>query len=99
MGGPVGGTRPNNPVMAVDFEKQDDESPINIDQFVRCFDAIPDAGATCSIEILSDIPVDSDPNKIFSFDSRSPGHTFLNIRKSNGSQSASQNIGFYPKSG
>lgn len=89
----------NDPVIHVDMEMQDEDPPIDIEKFINCFNAIPDAGANCSIEILADIPVDSDPNKIFNFTSRSPGHTFLNIRKSNGSQSVSQNIGFYPKLG
>jgi hypothetical protein len=88
-----------DPVMLVDMETQDENAPIDIEKFINCFNAIPDAGATCSIEILADIPVDTDPNKIFNFTSRSPGHTFLNIRKSNGTQSVSQNIGFYPKLG
>jgi hypothetical protein len=83
----------------VDIETQDVNAPIDVQKFINCFNAIPDAGSTCSIEIMADIPVDSDPNKIFNFDSKSPGHTFLNIKKSNGSQSVSQNIGFYPASG
>lgn len=88
-----------DPVILVDVEMQDEFEPIDLEKFVKCFAAIPDAGATCSIEIFADIPVDSDPNKIFNYTSRSPGHTFLNIRKSNGTQSVSQNIGFYPKAG
>lgn len=100
-----GGTPPNkigtndDPVIFVDKEMQDENAPIDIEKFINCFTAIPDAGSTCSIEIYADIPVDSDPNKIFNFGTNSPGHTFLNIRKKNGSQSVSQNIGFYPKTG
>ena len=89
----------NDPVMLVDMENQDKFEPIDVEKFINCFNAIPDAGATCSIEIMADIPVDSDPNKIFNFGSNSPGHTFLNLRKSNGDKSVSQNIGFYPRSG
>jgi hypothetical protein len=99
-GGNGGGGGPtNDETILVDFENQDENTEIDIQKFINCFNAIPDAGATCSIEILADIPVDSDPNKIFNFDKNSPGHTFLNIRKGNGTQSVSQNIGFYPKSG
>lgn len=94
-----GGGSNDDPVILVDIETQDVNSPIDVQKFINCFNAIPDGGSTCSIEIMADIPVDSDPNKIFNFDSKSPGHTFLNIRKSNGSQSVSQNIGFYPASG
>lgn len=98
-GGGSSGGGSADPVILVDREMQDVNEPIDIEKFINCFNAIPDAGATCSIEILADIPVDNDPNKIFNFTSRSPGHTFLNIRKSNGSQSVSQNIGFYPQIG
>ena len=89
----------NDPVILIDEENQDDKTAIDIEKFINCFNAIPDAGATCTIEIMADIPVDSDPNKIFDFSSKSPGHSFLNIRKKNGTQSVSQNIGFYPKNG
>jgi hypothetical protein len=56
-------------------------------------------GSQCSVEILTDIPVDTDPNRFFNVSNGSPGHTFLQIRKSNGAQSVSQNIGFYPNQG
>lgn len=95
---PEGGLS-TDPVVLVDVERQDQNSPIDIEKFINCFNAIPDAGAACSIEIFADIPVDNDPNKIFNFGSNSPGHTFLNISKKNASQSVSQNIGFYPKAG
>lgn len=35
---------------------------------------------------------------VFNWQTGFPGHVFLNIRKSNGMESASQNIGFYPAS-
>ena len=43
--------------------------------------------------------MDSDPNKIFDFSNGSPGHTFIQVKKTNGGQSVVQNIGFYPKTG
>jgi len=82
----------------VDFESVEDKAAIDIEKYIKCFSAVPDAGATCSIEIFTDIPVDDDPNKFFDWDSQSPGHTYIQIKKSNGAQSAMQNIGFYPKS-
>jgi len=100
-GGPTGGGGgiSQEPPIMIDLEVQDENPTIDLQKFINCFNAIPDAGATCSIEIFADIPVDTDPNKLFDFTSGSPGHTFVNIRKSNGSQSVSQNIGFYPKTG
>jgi hypothetical protein len=83
----------------IDFEHGENNDAIKVEDYLKCFATIPDAGATCSIEILSDIPVDNDPNKFFNWNTGSPGHTFLQIRKSNGSQIVSQNIGFYPEQG
>ncbi|MGI8600107.1 MAG: hypothetical protein ACR2KB_12715 [Chitinophagaceae bacterium] len=97
-GGGGGGGVYTNPPILIDFEWHDQRAAIDLQQFVNCFNAIPDAGATCSIEIFADIPVDSDPMKIFNMGSGSPGHTFLQIKKSNGGQSVIQNIGFYPQS-
>jgi hypothetical protein len=64
------------------------------------FNGIADAGAICSVELLTDIPVDNDPSKLFNWNTESPGHTFLQLKKSNadGTQVIVQNIGFYPKS-
>lgn len=88
-----------SPVIRVDIETQDDNSPIDVKKFINCFNAVPDAGSKCSIEIFADIPVDKDPNKFFDFSTMSPGHTFICITKSNGTKYVTQNIGFYPKSG
>ncbi len=80
----------------IDFEFVENLSSIDITKYVKCFSNIPDDGSTCSIEILVDIPVDDDSNSLFDYEQGSPGHTFLQITKSNGSQSVTQNIGFYP---
>jgi hypothetical protein len=98
-GGGNGDGPANDNTILVDFETYDENPEIDIEKYINCFSNIPDAGATCSIELFTDIPVDSDPNKIFDIGTRSPGHTFIQIKKSNGNQSAIQNIGFYPKSG
>lgn len=86
-------------MILVDIERQDQLPAIDIEKYMRCFSTIPDEGSVCSIEIFADIPVDTDPNKIFDFNSGSPGHTFIQIKKANGDKSAIQNIGFYPKLG
>ena len=96
-GGSYGGGVTYSAPIVVDFEKQQSKAGIDLKSFLSCFDKIADAGANCTIEILSDIPVDGDPNKLFNFDSESPGHVFLQLRKSNSIQSVVQNIGFYPE--
>lgn len=81
--------------MTVDFEGNN-LIKIDLDSYLKCFDKIPDAGAVCSIELLTDLPVDNEPLGGFNTRTGSPGHTFLQIRKQNGDQSILQNIGFYP---
>jgi hypothetical protein len=83
----------------IDFEPVENLSPIDVTKYVKCFSNVPDNGAKCSIEILVDIPVDNDPNKLLNWQTRSPGHTFLQLKKMNGGQAMMQNIGFYPESG
>ncbi|TDH28082.1 hypothetical protein EXU57_06375 [Segetibacter sp. 3557_3] len=65
-------------------------------QLATSYSTIPDAGATCSIEILTDIPVDSNPFIYFNWREGSAGHAFVQVKKSNGLQSVQQTIGFYP---
>lgn len=88
-----------NELLFLDVEFVENLSPIDITKFLKCFSNIPDEGSTCSIEIFSDIPVDKDPNKLLNWQTQSPGHTFLQIKKTNGNQSVMQNIGFYPMTG
>lgn len=87
------------PLIQIDFERDDRNPAIDVMQYLKCFSQIPDAGATCSIELMADIPVDSDPNKLLNWQTGSPGHVFLQISKTNGSRNVTQNIGFYPKDG
>jgi len=104
-GGSTGGTTTNPPppppgtMIEVNVEMQDENPAIEIAKYLACFTAIPDAGSTCSIEIFTDIPVNGDPNQFFNWQTQSPGHTFIQLKKENGSQSATQNIGFYPANG
>jgi hypothetical protein len=83
----------------IDFETGQENPAIDVNQYIKCFSSIPDAGATCTLKILTDIPVDKDPNVFFDWGNGSPGHTFLQFTKTNGSISVQQNIGFYPDQG
>jgi hypothetical protein len=93
-----GGPQIDAPIL-IDLEPDDEKAGIDLQKYINCFTSIPDAGSTCSIEISSDIPVDNDPNKFYDFSTGSPGHVFITVMKSNGSQHATLNIGFYPQSG
>jgi len=83
----------------IDYEPAETLPAIEIKKYLKCFSNIPDAGAVCSIKILTDIPVDKDPGAFFDWENGSPGHTFLQIKKINGNQLVQQNIGFYPVTG
>lgn len=83
----------------IDYEPVENLTAINMGQYLKCFSNVPDAGATCTIKIMTDIPVDSNPNEFFDWSLGSPGHTFLQLTKTNGSQTVQQNIGFYPITG
>ena len=99
-GGGGGSPAPNNeePIL-IDYEPVENLAAIEIQKYLNCFSSVPDAGSTCTIKILTDIPVDKDPNAFFDWPNGSPGHTFLQITKVNGNQSVQQNIGFYPIKG
>jgi hypothetical protein len=86
-------------VINIDFEAAQAKAAIDIEKYVKCFSNVPDAGAICSIEIFTDIPVDAHPEDFFDWRTGSPGHTFLRIQKTNGSNSVVQFLGFYPVSG
>jgi hypothetical protein len=106
-GGSYGGTADGSyggsvdQTMLVDVDTYVDHPAIDVGQYLKCFDGIADAGAICEVGIYSDIPVDSDPNKIFDFNTGTPGHTFIQIKKTSadGTRTVAQNIGFYPESG
>ena len=83
----------------IDYEPAKTLPAIDIKKFLKCFSSLPDAGAICSIKILTDIPVDKDPGAFFDWENGSPGHTFLQIKKISGNQVVQQNIGFYPVTG
>ncbi len=107
-GGTIGGGSGHLPytiideeVLVVDYEQQYDDPAIDLQKFINCFNAIPNAGATCKITILADVPVNSDPTKIMDWENGSPGHTFIRVEKDGAGSNdfAVQHIGFYPKSG
>ncbi len=99
-GGGGGGITPvEQQSIWIDYEPAEDLTPIDLKKYLQCFSNIPDAGSNCTIKILTDIPVDNDPNAFFAWGNRSPGHTFIQISKTNGTQSVQQNIGFYPMQG
>lgn len=69
---------------------------IRVQNLIKCFTNVPSNGATYSITICTDIPVNSNPNEIMSI-TGNPGHAFVILNKSGGGQSATRAFGFYPE--
>lgn len=69
---------------------------VDIERMISCFNAVPDQGADCSITIYSDLPVNERPDYLVNYKQRYAGHCFLRLRKSNQGKTVTQNIGFYP---
>ncbi len=88
----------NDNTINIEVESNDEE-PIKVEDYVKCFSTVPDANATYKITLLSDIPVNGDPSKIFDWSTNSPGHSFIELNKSGSGQSIQQNFGFYPETG
>lgn len=74
----------------------DNQPQVSLQSLFNCFSQIPDAGATYSVKLSVDLPVNGVWNAPFNLTQKSPGHTFLTLTKTNGSQTISQSVGFYP---
>lgn len=94
-GGGGGGSAPP-PAITIDIEAPENKEKIDPKKYTDCFGTIPDNGATCSITISADLPVDGHPETFFNWTDRSPGHAFIELNKSTPYGSVSQDIGFYP---
>ncbi|MES2328765.1 MAG: hypothetical protein V4539_04120 [Bacteroidota bacterium] len=93
-GGSSGGG--SGDVTTIDREYPENKTAIDPKKFMDCFGTIPDAGATCSITIATDLPVDGHPETFFNWNEQSPGHSFIELNKSTPYGGVSQDIGFYP---
>ena len=85
------------PAMQPELDYTDNLKVVNVKNVFNCFDLVPDAGATYSIKLCVDVPVNSHPEAMFTLSPNvSPGHTFLVMTKTNGNNSVTQAFGFYP---
>jgi hypothetical protein len=101
-----GGTVYDNPPPAVitwELDESDKKPAIDIEKYLKCFDNIPDAGATYQVKVYVDIPVNQTPDVLIGTSQSTgefgPGHVFMKLTKFNGSQTVSQVFGFYPANG
>ncbi len=74
-GGGVGGA----PVVTIDQENAENKTAIDPKKYTDCFGTVPDAGATCTMTISTDIPVDGHPESFFDPGTQSVGHTFVEL--------------------
>ena len=77
--------------------ESNNEPPIKLSDYLKCFSTVPDANATYQITLYADIPVNGDPSQLFNITTGEVGHSFIQLRKVNGGMSVQQNIGFYPQ--
>ena len=94
---------PNNGVLEdiIEFELEDVASKPGIDivKMFNCFDLVPSGmNAHFTIKLNSDIPSNGNEGIPFLLNGN-PGHSFLTVTKTNGSQSVTQSFGFYPTTG
>jgi hypothetical protein len=71
------------------------KAPINPKAYMNCFGSIPDQGAKETITVYVQEP---QPGLPFNFGVNSVGHTAISLTKSNGGQTITQTVGFYPVS-
>ncbi|HVM87901.1 MAG TPA: hypothetical protein VMT76_06910 [Puia sp.] len=92
-GGSVAPPVKASPDVTVNYSAEYAKPGIDVNAFMKCFSSIPDAGASCSVSIFTDLPVNDDPEYIFNILTGATGHCFLQLTKTNGTQSVTQIIG------
>ncbi|MDP1764161.1 MAG: hypothetical protein Q8L07_09770 [Sediminibacterium sp.] len=83
--------------VAYQFEPDDSEARLEkaLAKLLACFGAISNSGATYTVALNADVPLNSRPSTVIQ--GISGGHAFLTLTKTNGSNSVTQVFGFYPK--
>ncbi|MBC7652627.1 MAG: hypothetical protein H7101_12855 [Deinococcales bacterium] len=97
---PGGGANPFNPLDPGEnfqFIFQSDPAT-DLAKLFKCFDNVPDAGATFTVKLCADLPDNNQPLAIAN-SSFEPGHSFITMTKTNGNVTVSQSFGFYPTNG
>jgi hypothetical protein len=71
---------------------------VDIRKMFNCFDLISNDGASYSVQLCVDVPVNGNPAASSNTSGINAGHSFLVITKSGTGISITQSFGFYPKS-
>jgi hypothetical protein len=95
-GSPSGGNapspKPSNDI-TINYETDASKPGIDVNVYMKAFSTIPDAGSTCSVTIYTDLPVDDNPSYIFNILTGATGHCFIQLTKTNDTQTVTQIIG------
>lgn len=86
-----------SPSVAIEYDDVAQRPALDLNKIFKCFDYVPSAGATYTLKLCTDVPVNSNP--FASMDNSSminAGHSFISLTKSNGNASVTQSFGFYP---
>jgi len=71
---------------------------VDVRKLFKCFDLVPDEGASYSVELCVDLPVNSEPNMSMNFSGGvNAGHSFLVVSKAGNGLTITQAFGFYPQ--
>jgi hypothetical protein len=92
-GGSGAGILPSHD-LNINYESSIYKPGIDVAAYMKCFSLVPDPGAQCSVTIFTDLPVNDDPSAFFNWYTGATGHSFLQLTKTNGSQSVTQIVGF-----
>ncbi|MDI9365587.1 MAG: hypothetical protein QM541_11600 [Flavobacterium sp.] len=94
---PVEPFNPEDPGENFEFAFYSDPA-VDLAKLFKCFDNVPDAGATYTVKICADLPDNNQPLAIVNSNLK-PGHSFITMTKTNGNVTVSQSFGFYPRNG
>lgn len=91
-----GGPSMTHSIVEIDFEDIENKEAVDVFSLLDCFDKVDNAGASYTMTISSDIPIDNHPELPIVNQAGSPGHVFITLSKKNNNLEVVQNIGFYP---
>jgi hypothetical protein len=97
--GTTSGTDNTNPegIIEVEFDGEQNVKSVDIEKIFKCFDLVNSNGASYAIKLNVDLPVNNDPfASVFGDQKSAVGHVFISLTKSNGVESITQVLGFYP---
>jgi len=69
---------------------------VDVRKLFNCFDMVPDEGASFTVQLCVDVPINGNPAASSDLLGVNAGHSFLVVTKSGSGVSVTQAFGFYP---